>query len=254
MASEVTHPQAALRSVTAPKQLRAERTLVRILEAAEELIEEVGIGGASIPEIVRRAGSSVGGFYARFRDKNELLRAIEERFFRELEARVDALADARRWEGAPLEAIVDACVADMIEVGRRRRNLIAAFLHRAVHDPAAREDARKFREEVARRIGALLLSRTAEIRHPAPEIAIDLAVQLALAFMQQQVWTGVTTAGGRELSDAELRAELVRLFLRYAGHDSEAPVRGRARRAAREPRRTAAQRRLDRRRIRKGGP
>ena len=38
-----------------------------------------------------RAGSSVGGFYARFRDKAELLRALEECFFTQLGARVDEL-------------------------------------------------------------------------------------------------------------------------------------------------------------------
>jgi AcrR family transcriptional regulator len=48
--------------VARPKQARSEETLQRLLEAAEALIEEKGLADASIPEIVRRAGSSVGGF------------------------------------------------------------------------------------------------------------------------------------------------------------------------------------------------
>ncbi len=66
-----------LQAVTGPKQARSERTLQRLLDAAEVLIEEKGHAAVSIPEIARRARSSVGGFYARFRDKNELLRALE---------------------------------------------------------------------------------------------------------------------------------------------------------------------------------
>jgi hypothetical protein len=53
-----------LESVARPKQARSEQTLQRILDAAEGLIEEKGLADASIPEIVRRAGSSVGGFCA----------------------------------------------------------------------------------------------------------------------------------------------------------------------------------------------
>ena len=92
----------ALHSVAAPKQRRSERTLRRLLDAGEALIEEKGLADVSVPDIVRRAGSSVGGFYARFRDKNELLRALEERFFGELLARVDALAEPTRWAHAAL--------------------------------------------------------------------------------------------------------------------------------------------------------
>ena len=65
----------ALRSVAAPKQARSQQTLLRILDAAEALIQEKGLADASIPEIVRRAGSSVGGFYSRFRDNERHERA-----------------------------------------------------------------------------------------------------------------------------------------------------------------------------------
>lgn len=76
-----------LASVARPKQARSEQTLRRILEAAERLIGEKGLGDVSIPDIVREARSSVGGFYARFKDKNELLRALEERFFQRLDGK-----------------------------------------------------------------------------------------------------------------------------------------------------------------------
>src|SRR5215510_8957513 len=103
-----------LETVSGPKQARSERTLQRLLDAAEALIKEKGHAAVSIPDIARRAGSSVGGFYARFRDKDELLRALEERHFIELSHRLDALADARRWENAPTTAIVEAAVAELV--------------------------------------------------------------------------------------------------------------------------------------------
>jgi len=214
----------ALRSVAAPKQARSQQTLVRLLDAAEALIEEKGLQDASIPEIVRRAGSSVGGFYARFRDKRELLRAIEERFFRELRARVDELSDPERWRDAPAAAIVRAGVDELVGTFRARQALIAAFVSRAAHDPEFVEDGLRFRREVSRRMVALLRARRSEAGHPQPEVAADLAVQLAFAFMNQLVVFGEVRVGDRRLTDRELAEELTRNIVAYLGiRETETP-------------------------------
>ena len=208
---------APLETVSRPKQARSAETLWRLLDAAEELIAEKGLADASVPEIVRRAGSSVGGFYARFKDKGELLRALEERFFQEMSLRVDALADARRWEGAPLAAVVAACARELVSVARERRNLLAAFLHRATWDEEARADALRFRASVGRRIAGLVLTRRGELRHPDPALAVDLGIHFAFALMLQMVLAGDLPAGGRVPADAELEREIVRNFLAYVG-------------------------------------
>jgi len=206
-----------LQTVSGPKQARSERTLQRLLDAAEALIKEKGHAAVSIPDIARRARSSVGGFYARFRDKNELLRALEERHFIELSERVEALADARRWRNASTADIVEAAVDELVTITRERRQMIAAFLVRAIEDPVIREGGLRFRRRVEERIGALLLPRRAEMSHPNPALAIDLGIQTAFALMQQHVLIEETQVGGRTLSDDELRRELATMFLRYVG-------------------------------------
>jgi AcrR family transcriptional regulator len=216
---------AALQTVSGPKQARSERTLQRLLDAAESLIKEKGHAAVSIPDIARRAGSSVGGFYARFRDKNELLRALEERHFIELSQRVEALADARRWKNAATTDIVEAAVAELVSTTRERRHMIAAFLVRAIEDPVIRAGGLRFRRRVEDRISALLLPRRAEMSHPDPALAIDLAIQTAFALMQQHVLIEETQAGGRALSDEELRRELATMLLRYIGIAAGTPGR-----------------------------
>jgi AcrR family transcriptional regulator len=213
-----------LETVTGPKQARSERTLQRLLDAAEALIKEKGHAAVSIPEIARRAGSSVGGFYARFRDKNELLRALEERHFIELLQRVESLADARRWANASTTTIVEAAVAELVSSTRERRHMIAAFLVRAVEDPLIREGGLRFRRRVEERISRLLLPRRAEMHHPDPALAIDLAIQMAFALMQQHVLIEETQVAGRALSDDELRRELATMFLRYVGIQPAKPA------------------------------
>ena len=200
-----------------PKQFRSERTRERLLRAAEKLILEKGLADASVPEIARRAGSSVGGCYARFADKGALLRALEERFFGEMEERVARLADAGRWGDAPIATIAGACAAELVHVFRERRNLIAAFLHFSTRDPELLADAIRFRAVTAERIAGLLLPRRHELRHPEPRLAIDLGVQFAFALMLQLVIVGDVHAGGRTLRDSELVDEIARNFLAYIG-------------------------------------
>jgi len=211
-----------LETVCGPKQARSERTMYRILDAAEQLIAEQGLAGLSIPEIVRRAGSSVGGFYARFRDKNELLRALEERHFRQLSDHLDAVADEGRWVNASAAQIVRGAVGELVDITNQRRHMIVAFLFRAIQDPVLREDALRFRRRVEERIGALLLRFRDQIRHPDPELAIDLAIQMAFAIMQQHVLIESTRAGGRRLSDGDLKSELSIMMLHYIGIDEAA--------------------------------
>ncbi len=206
-----------LRSVAAPKQARSEQTLYRLLDAAESLIQEKGLADASVPEIVRRAGSSVGGFYARFRDKRELLRALEERFFDELSQRLDAISKPERWSEASLPEIARACVRELVDTFRERRALIGVFMFRAAQDPDFMADGLRFRRKVSERLVALLLPRRSEIAHPDPELAIDLGVQFAFGLMHQDVIFGEVRAGARRLGDDDLVAELTRNFLSYLG-------------------------------------
>jgi AcrR family transcriptional regulator len=206
-----------LATVTGPKQDRSERTLYRLLDAAEALIAERGLEGLSIPEIVRRAGYSVGGFYARFADKNQLLRALEERFFLQVSARLDALVDARRWRDASPAELVEAAVAELVSVTLERAPMIRVFLYRAVQDPDIREDGLRFQRRVAESIGPLLLARAGTVRHPHPALAVDLAVQMAFGIMQQHVLLDGLQAGGRRLNEKELQREIATFVMAYVG-------------------------------------
>ncbi|MGD9764770.1 MAG: TetR/AcrR family transcriptional regulator [Candidatus Binatia bacterium] len=217
---------ARLSAVSGPKQARSERTLRRLLDAAEQLIAEKGHRAVSIPEIARRAHSSVGGFYARFRDKNELLRALEERHFLQLTERVERLVDAGRWTAAHTADIIEAAVAELVAVTRERRPMIAAFLANSLDDPVLLEGGLRFRRSVELRLSRLLLTRRDEMSHPDPPAAIDFAVQMAFALMQQHVLFEDPRSPGT-LSDDDLRREISLLVLRYLGIAPRPSARGR---------------------------
>lgn len=216
-APRTARPEPGFEGGLRPQQARSRETLQRILDAAEALIAEKGLADASIPEIVRRAGSSVGGFYARFRDKDALLRVLEERFFVEMSERTEQLALAARRGGASVPEAARVFAHELVAVTRARQNLIAAFLHRATWDEAVRADALRFRGRVAERMKSFVMSRGVTLRHPEPELAVDLAVHVAFGLAFQMVMAGEVRAAGRALSDTELEREIARSFLRVIG-------------------------------------
>ena len=219
MARSTHRPAPRLRSVTPPKQARSEATLHRLLDATEALIEEKGVGDVSVPDIVARAGSSVGGFYARFRDKDELLRALEERFLAEMRNVLDELAAPARWQEASIPEIVGAGVGTLLRVFRERRPLLVTFMARAARGQGTElQQVLGFRREVSARFVELLGSRSEELDHPDPPLAVDLAVQLVFGLMHQRIVFGELRVGSRRLGEPELADELVRNVLGYIGY------------------------------------
>lgn len=70
-----------------PAQDRSRRTLSRIISAAVHSFAEVGVDHATVAEIVRDAKSSVGSFYGRFSSKDELVVAVDELLWGEVDER-----------------------------------------------------------------------------------------------------------------------------------------------------------------------
>jgi len=205
--------------VSQPKQARSEETARRILDAAQALIEREGLSSLSIPEVVRRARSSTGSFYARFKDKNALLAALEERFFADVYRVLDELADPERWRGRPTRELVEACVGEMLQRLRRHARLVCAFAFRSAHEATFASHARRFHERLTDRMRALFLSRRAEMSHPEPEVAVALALEFAFTFIQTRLlFQGQERSA---LNDEQLARELTRMFLAYAGIAAE---------------------------------
>lgn len=206
-----------LRWVRPPRQARSQETLERLLDAAEQLVAEKGFADATIAELVRRAGSSVGAFYARFRDKDGLLYALYERYLEQAVATADAALDPGRWEGAPIPEILRAVVPFLVAVHRERQGLIRAFVLRNHVDPEFRARQERLSHHVNVSLSRLLLARAGEIRHPDPARAAAFGLAMVVSSIENVVLFGELRSRVLTLSDDELAAELSRAFLAYLG-------------------------------------
>src|SRR5947207_2862540 len=114
-----------------PQQVRSRETLDRILDAAEQVLEEKAFGEATLAEIMERAGVTVGAFYRRFPDKDALLHHLDERFFADMHRRADQVLDPARWQGAPSAAFLREFTSQAVEVYSTRRGLLRSLFLRA---------------------------------------------------------------------------------------------------------------------------
>ena len=74
--------------VIKPKQERSRMRVTALLDAAEELVEKLGVEGFAMSEVARRAGAAHGSLYRYFASREALLAALHERQLSQLEAAV----------------------------------------------------------------------------------------------------------------------------------------------------------------------
>lgn len=203
--------------VRPPRQARSQDTLDRLLDAAERLVAEKGFEDATIAELVRRAESSVGAFYARFRDKEGLLYALYERYLEQAIATADVALDPVRWSGATVSEIARTVVPFLVSVYRERQGLIRAFVVRNHSDVEFRARQERLSHHVNEGLSRLLLARRAEIGHPNPPRAAAFALTMVVNTIESAVLFGELRSSALTLSDDELAAELIRAFLAYLG-------------------------------------
>jgi TetR/AcrR family transcriptional repressor of nem operon len=172
-------------------------TRARILSAAEALIKDRGPDAATVEAVMRRAGLTVGGFYAHFPSKEALAReallAGVERSFERLTAGLE--------EATPAEfarALIDRYLAQI-----EAPDLEAACPLTLLLPEIARSEP-AFRDAFAARTGELV----ARVEHRLPAVDgmtardVALAVFAALAGAVSFARAAATPRGRRRIVDA----------------------------------------------------
>jgi AcrR family transcriptional regulator len=209
------HP--LIRWIHPPRQGRSQETLDRLLDAAEELLMTRGFDEITVPEIVERAESSVGAFYARLKDKDGLLHALHQRACDDTYATMEKGLDPADWEGANVAEIVEVFVASLVELNRQRLGLLLAVLGRARVDVELHNRHEAMRRYTRQRLTNLLLARREEIRHPNLGAACDFAIRQIYAVTRTEIYGLGGGFGGDPLPEDYVVRELTRSVLSYLG-------------------------------------
>ncbi|MBL0890678.1 MAG: TetR/AcrR family transcriptional regulator [Gemmatimonadaceae bacterium] len=130
-----------LSSPRPPRQERGRRRMDEILDAAEQLLLEVGPANGSVQEIARRAGSSVGSIYHFFPTKDAIVAALRARHEEEgKQVRVAIREAVETGADLPLAEFVDRLISPLADFVERRP---AAFMLGALDAPDEKELAHK---------------------------------------------------------------------------------------------------------------
>lgn len=208
-------PSIRLEWVRPPLQARSAKTLARLLDAAEAILAEDGMDALTVAEVARRAGSSVGAFYARFQDKDALVRCVLERFHEEAIATTQASLAPARWEGVDLRAVLPTMLGFMVQMLSLRRPLVLAFVVRAARDAQVRELGARLHRQICESMRALLAHRGETMTHAHPEVGVEMAVWMVLSVMQSRVLHPRQELAA--LGDEVIAAELTQMVTSYLG-------------------------------------
>ncbi|WP_017623000.1 TetR/AcrR family transcriptional regulator [Nocardiopsis chromatogenes] len=190
------------------RQERGLRRMAQILDAAEEVIADQGFEDATTNAIAARAGVSPGSLYQFFRNKDEVLDGLVERYTATSREFWDArLSD----ETARLSAdeLVGSVLSGLSEFKTRRPAFWVLF-HGSAASPRLERVASSIRADIGRRLKEVFL-----LRAPGADPArMELLASMCIATVQ-----GVfpMVMGADEERRAVIVAELTRLLAGYLG-------------------------------------
>ncbi len=205
----------SLRWVRPPLQDRSQKTMERLLASAEECIVEVGFEKATIAQIAKRADSSVGAFYARFSDKDALLRCLIDRFVYEAKATMDAAMKPSLWGEKPVSAVCAELLAFLSAVLTERRLLIVAIAKASMDDPAVAEFRGALSTHAALGLARLLETRTELALGDRLERSMRVVTWVCVSVLEINCVQRPATVGG--ISHDEFTRELGTMIVSYLG-------------------------------------
>lgn len=198
-----------------PRQRRSRATLERIVDAIRDLLLELEPGEVSVRQILERADTSTGAFYARFDDRDAALAYTSHTYWaRSRDVWSEYLAPDE-WERVPAASIVVTVIRTMTRTLLADAGQLRAFVRLALSLPR-NGIVRRIGEHddfIASKVAGLLAERALEIRHERPVEAAAEGFGHILSAVRDRVVYGGEEAGTRE--SCGLILSLCQMYGRY---------------------------------------
>jgi AcrR family transcriptional regulator len=201
--------------VRPPKQERSQKTLDVFLNSVETLLEEQGVETLSVKDIAARANLSVGGFYARFPNKEAVLRALHLRFSTEAKATVDVALDPKRWRGVHLSDATPKLVHFLADDYRKRPGLRRAFLLLNGTDAEVKMRSQEVSGYAAGRFHGFLADKAGDMEHDDLMLASDMLHRMLFSMLDNYALFQGGTSTGRGIQHDVFVSELSGAVVRY---------------------------------------
>lgn len=199
------------------KQERSRETQDRILRATENLLEKETFEAISIRRIISEAETSIGSFYARFRDKDALLPVMYAKYEQQLESQLIKLRKSTD-NAQSLDELVEMIVQHFLERYGEIPNLSRALYEYGTREPRSAESKRlaKTRRKQYSFLLDNLMRFQSDITHTDPERAVELGLYfMIVACRNRLLYPLAPMTRTLKISQKELKLELERLLTGY---------------------------------------
>ncbi|AQZ64901.1 transcriptional regulator, TetR family [[Actinomadura] parvosata subsp. kistnae] len=191
---------------TVRRQARGLKRMADILDAAEQVIAEVGYPEMTTNQVAARAGMSPGSLYQFFRNKEEILDGLVTRYTDDRQAFwADRLAAVT--PEVPLEALVGQLVDESVRFKTASPAYWSLLYGTATGDRLAAASQR-LHEDIAGHIAAMLRRRSPTLSEERAQLTGTMALAMVKAVMPM-----ISTSGPERA--AELVTELKLMLVRY---------------------------------------
>ncbi len=206
--------------VLKPQQQRSRAALVKIVEAAEQLLRTSSIADFSMAAVAEAAGLPVGNIYRRFRGKDELLQAIKEDAIARIENAVTERLSRERFQDIP--SLIRGIVGAVSEAYSRDEGLHRFLFNRSISDPVLTEIGSSGRRRIFAYYRDALLGLLPQESPERAEMLVRVSFHLLSAAMAGKACADDWTL--TDLSWNVLGAEISTAAIAYlqASVDSEA--------------------------------
>ncbi|EDM75619.1 regulatory protein, TetR [Plesiocystis pacifica SIR-1] len=204
------------------RQRRSQRSLERIVEALDALIEEKTFEEITVQEVCTRAGVGIGTFYDRVGKKEDLLEHLRQRFYAGVRSFIDEAFTPERFADHSLEQTLRLNAREMVALHRQRPGAIRATIVEARRRAAFGEHTRRLNAELLERASSVWLSKRDELRPgPPPELLVRQAFLMAAGYLREAlIWEdlwpaepGAPTGEAADVAHAEALATMLIGFL-----------------------------------------
>ena len=191
------------------QQSRSQKTLERLLDATEQLLESRPFEAITVQQIVKTGHSSVGSFYARFGDKSALLQVLHQRFCSDV-METAKLFSSGITEHTDLKSLIEVFSELMLTDLRERPGLRRAFLVARPNDAHFQRRTHAVDAHLCSILEPLLETVQDEIGHADLHQATLFAFEIANSIAEYRLLYGVQQDFG-----LGFRTEMVRAILGY---------------------------------------
>ncbi|HKS68971.1 MAG TPA: TetR/AcrR family transcriptional regulator [Ktedonobacterales bacterium] len=190
-----------------PQQLRGQRRIEAILDAAERLFAELGYEATSTNQIAAEADTSIGSLYQFFPNKEAILRALVARSQEQMREVLDAVFSSDPHDELTPDELLDRLLDPLIALYARGYRMLALFVALPRMGDGAQAGA-PLVEEIVWRLDTRLARRMPGLSSGRRELSVRMIVETVRALMPL-----MTTAEGQVRPEAV--TELKRMLRAY---------------------------------------